>query len=226
MSIISAMSLFLALALGPGSAGIEQSSVPLPETRRAEQPMAQWRLPGAGPLPATGKLLVSRSGMPDPNFAETVVLLIAYDEGGALGLIINRRSEVKLSQILPDVERLKDRDDPVYLGGPVGKSRMFLLVRSEEQPNPTRPVVDDVYVSESPELLERLLEEGSKAEFRAYAGSAGWGAGQLEGEMERGDWHLVSGSGDRVFTERPTTLWRRLLPRNAAEWSRLIPAGE
>jgi putative transcriptional regulator len=103
---------------------------------------------------------------------------------------------------------------------------MFLLVRSEEQPNPARPVLDDVWVSESPELLDRLLEEGSKTEFRAVAGYAGWGSGQLEGELERGDWHLVSGSGDRVFTDRPSTLWRRLLPRNEAEWSRLMSAGE
>ena len=188
--------------------------------------MAQWKLPGAGPVPAAGKLLVSREGMKDPNFAETVVLLISYDEGGALGLVINRRSDVKLSKILPDVERLKEREDPVYLGGPVGRSRMFLLVRSKERPGTARPVLDGVYVSESPELLERLIEQGNDAEFQAYAGYAGWGAGQLEGEIERGGWHIVAGSAERIFTDRPSSLWRSLLPRNGMDWSLLIPAGE
>ena len=56
------------------------------------------------------------------------------------------------------------------------------------------------------QLLERLLEEDNRDEFRAFAGYAGWGAGQLDMELDRGDWHLVSGSGERVFTERPGTL--------------------
>ena len=225
MSIVTAMSLFLALALGSAGGAADQS-VSLPEQPRADKPMTEWRLPGTGPKPAAGKLLVAPEGMRDPNFAETVVLLIAYDADGALGLVINRRSNVKLSQVLPEIEGLKEREDPVYLGGPVGKSRMFMLLRSETQPESARPVVDDVYVSESPVLLEQLLEQGSAAEFRALAGYAGWGAGQLDGEIERGGWHIVAGSAERIFSERPSTLWRSLLPRNEMEWSRLIPTGE
>jgi putative transcriptional regulator len=205
MSIITALSLLLTLTLGSGGGTAAELS---------------------GSRPAPGKLLVSSEGTRDPNFAETVVLLITYDEGGAMGLVLNRRSDVKLSEVLPDVERLKSREDPVYFGGPVSKSRMFLLARSETPLELARPVVDDVQVSESPQLLEQLLEKGGEAEFRAFAGYAGWGAGQLDGEIERGGWHIVAGSAERIFAERPAALWRSLVPRNKMEWSRLIPAGE
>jgi putative transcriptional regulator len=168
--------------------------------------------------------------MPDPNFAKSVVLLVSHDATGSLGLIVNQPTEVELREVLPDVELLESRRDPVYLGGPVSRSRMFLLVRSAEAVELTRRVVDDVHFGESPELLERLLEgeRGSQHEprFRAFAGYAGWGAGQLQSELERGDWHLLDGSGARVFSGQAATLWRRLLPRNEMEWSRLRTTGE
>lgn len=204
MSIITAMSLLLALTLGSGGTAVELGAA----------------------RPAPGKLLVSSEGSRDPNFAESVVLLITYDKGGAMGLILNRRSDVKLNEVLPDVERLKNREDPVYFGGPVSPNRLFLLVRSVTPLDLAHPVVDDVHVSESPQLLEQLLEKGIEAEFRAFGGYAGWGAGQLDGEIERGGWHIVEGSADRIFAQRPAALWRSLVPRNSMEWSRLIPAGE
>src|ERR1700733_10684002 len=72
-----------------------------------------------------GKLLVASRSLGDPDFAETVVLLVHYDEKGALGLILNRRTHIPLSRVL-DLEAAKDRSDPVYLGGPVGPSVGFI----------------------------------------------------------------------------------------------------
>ena len=76
-----------------------------------------------------GKLLVSSRGLGDPNFAGTVVLLVHYDEKGVLGLILNRRTDVPLSQVL-DLKAAKDRSDPVYLGGPMEPSTVFALFQS------------------------------------------------------------------------------------------------
>src|ERR1700742_1092219 len=76
-----------------------------------------------------GKLLVASRSLGDPDFAGTVVLLVRYDEKGALGLILNRRTDVPLSRVL-DLEAARDRSDPVYLGGPVGPSAVFALFES------------------------------------------------------------------------------------------------
>jgi putative transcriptional regulator len=222
MVSLGIVSLSLAVALGTGGLTTDHD-LAAPARSGGEPPLVQWRLPGAGPQPATGKLLVARTQMLDPNFAESVVLLIAYDSTGALGLIINRPTEVELREVLPDVERLKERKDLLYMGGPVSPTRMFMLVRSKKAPEMARSVLDDLHVSESPELLERLLKKGSRANLRVFAGYAGWGPGQLDGELERGDWHVMQGTSERVFSERLDGLWRRLLPRNEMEWSRLVP---
>ena len=76
-----------------------------------------------------GKLLVASRGLGDPRFAGTVVLLVHYDEKGVVGLVLNRRTDVPLSQVL-DLKAAKDRSDPVYLGGPVSPWAVFALFQS------------------------------------------------------------------------------------------------
>ena len=76
-----------------------------------------------------GKLLVASRGLGDPHFAGTVILLVHYDENGVVGLILNRRTDVPLSQVL-DLKAAKDRSDPVYIGGPMEPSAAFALFQS------------------------------------------------------------------------------------------------
>jgi hypothetical protein len=76
-----------------------------------------------------GKLLVANRGLPDPRFAGTVILLVHYDESGVVGLVLNRRTDVPLSQVL-NLKAAKDRSDPVYVGGPMEPSAAFALLRS------------------------------------------------------------------------------------------------
>src|SRR5580700_11796946 len=68
-----------------------------------------------------GKMLVASRDLPDPNFSKTVVLLVQYDDEGVVGLILNRRSKVPISRVLDDMDGAKDRSDPIYAGGPVGR---------------------------------------------------------------------------------------------------------
>ena len=84
-------------------------------------------------LPAdlgAGKLLVASRDLPDPNFAKTVILLVQYDADGVVGLILNRRSKVPISRVLGEVAGAKERPDPVYAGGPVGRTEVLALVRA------------------------------------------------------------------------------------------------
>lgn len=160
--------------------------------------------------PAAGRLLVANRQMRDPRFAESVILLVRYGEEGALGVIINRPSKVKLAELLPDAAQLKDRPDPVYIGGPVARDGMMLLLRSEEKPEGAKHVFADVYVSPSREVLDRLVAADDR-NFRAYVGYAGWAAGQLEYELERQDWHVLPGDADMVFAEDTESVWDKLI---------------
>ncbi len=170
-----------------------------------------------------GKFLVASRQLKDPNFSETVVLLLEYDQLGAMGVVINRPTEVRLSAVLPDMEGLRDLKDTLYLGGPVGKNQMLLLIRSGSQPEDSRRVFDDLYVSSSRLLLERLLENSDPGKtFRLYAGYAGWSPGQLDREVVRGGWHVLRADVASVFEKAPAEVWPELIHRSSAQWVRLM----
>lgn len=164
----------------------------------------------SGMKPAVGRLLVADRGMRDPRFAKSVILLIRYEDKGALGLIVNKPSDTRLAELLPDAEELEGRDDPVYIGGPVARDGMMLMLRSEDPPEEANHVFADIYVSPSRDVLDRLIAEGD-SNFRTYVGYAGWAPGQLEGEIERGDWHVLPSDPEMVFAVEPNSVWDELI---------------
>jgi putative transcriptional regulator len=174
------------------------------------------------PSLAKGKFLVASRGLSDPNFAHTVVLLLDYDEGGAMGVIINRPTDVKLKDVLPEVEELESHDDAVYMGGPVALNYMLFLVRSSKPPEDGVHVFERVYVSSSRDELKRQLREKSPRErFRFYAGHAGWAPGQLDAEVAAGGWHVMPADADAIFEEDPSKIWRNLIGQAEGEWAQL-----
>lgn len=167
-------------------------------------------LPAAEP-PAAGKLLVASRELQGPTFAETVVLLVHYDDDGAVGLIVNRPMSITPAIALPRLPMLADYRGPLYLGGPVDRRRILALQRSKQPRDTAAMVFGDVYVRP---LDEALLAEplGDSSRLRLYVGYAGWGPGQLDEELARGSWHVASASEELVFSDAPDTVWRRLLP--------------
>jgi len=172
----------------------------------------------ADDLSAGGFLVASRDLL-DPNFHQTVVLLLDYSEEGALGVIINRPTQVELDQMMSDLESAWEGAGTVWVGGPVAHWQMVLLIRSTAALEGAERVFEDVHFTASRLVLEQMLQ--SETEFRTYAGYAGWGAGQLEGEIERGSWHVLPGDSDMVFDEAPLELWRELINRGEAQWASL-----
>jgi len=159
-----------------------------------------------------GKILVARRGFPDPNFAETVILLVQYDEDGTMGLIINRQTKVPLSRLSRELQSAKGRTEPMYIGGPVETSGVLALVRSRTKLEDTKHVSDDIYMISSKATLEKAMASASDAKtFRLYLGYAGWDAGQLEGEMEMEAWDVIPANTEIVFDPHPETLWNRLV---------------
>lgn len=159
-----------------------------------------------------GKMLVASRDLPDPNFANTVVLLVQYDDDGVVGLILNRRSKVPISRVLEDVNSAKDRSDPVYAGGPVGRTDVLALLRSRGKPDDAKRVIGDICLVSTKELLQKTLASPSEANIiHVYLGYSGWTMEQLAHEVDLGAWYIFRGDTDAVFDPNPDSLWSRLI---------------
>lgn len=196
---------------------------------RAGLPAAPQRAGAVVGRPAKGKLLVASRQIGDPNFGRTVILLVAYEEGGgAMGVIVNRPTPIPLAKVLPQFEALASHRDQVWLGGPVLPTSLMVLQKSPKPAGEAEAVFDDVYVLTSRDSVEGLFGSDKRpGRFRAYAGHAGWGPGQLETEIERGDWLVLPARPDVVFSKEPGAVWERLMERSEGEWTMrpLPPSG-
>jgi putative transcriptional regulator len=164
-------------------------------------------------LVAKGVLLVASPSLNDPNFRETVVLVLEHRPQGTLGLVINRPTGLLLSEALPELAALKGTNHRLFAGGPVQPTVMLLLSRLKMPEPDMRVVFDSVYVGGTPEVLERLIEKAVPADrFRAFAGYAGWAPGQLDVEMRQGAWAVLSAESS-LFDQNPETFWRDCLSR-------------
>jgi putative transcriptional regulator len=173
-----------------------------------------------------GKLLIASRDLRDPNFSETVILLIAYGPGGAMGVIVNRPSKMKLATVLPSIKQLQKRRDTLYMGGPVAGDHILLLVRAAKEPEDGVPVFEDVYASSSLTVLRQQAQRKvAEDRLHAYAGHAGWAPGQLEAEAGRGDWYIVAADVATVFTSHPKDTWEKLIQRVEGDWVS-VPAPE
>jgi putative transcriptional regulator len=171
---------------------------------------------------AIGKLLVASRDLGDPNFAKTVILLVHYSEDqGAVGLVVNKRTDVPISRVFHDLKQASGRNDPVYIGGPVELNSVLALLKSASKPERADRVFGDVYLISNKDLLTKTL--GSSAEatvFHTYIGYAGWQAGQLEHEVELGAWHIMPADVGTVFHADPDSVWERLIRRTETHIAR------
>jgi putative transcriptional regulator len=175
---------------------------------------------------AVGKLLVASRELGDPNFAESVVLLVHYDEKSVVGLIINRRTRLPLTRVFQDRKEANSRSDTVYSGGPVGLSGVLALLRTAEHPEDSEHVFGDVYLVANKSLLEKTLAAGTDAaKFHVYMGYAGWTVPQLEREVELGAWYIFRGDAALVFDADPKSVWSRLIRRTEDRIARITAAG-
>lgn len=174
----------------------------------------------AGPAPARPEFLVARTNLADPNFHDAVVLLTRHTPEGAIGLVVNHRSDIPLAKVLPDEERLEDRDAKLYLGGPVARDVAVFVFRSAKPAEAGTRIVDDVYIGSSPDVLHQLLARPKPMQgLRVYAGLAGWGPGQLESELDRGDWRRIPADARSLLDTPPEALWAELYRR---AWATMV----
>ena len=161
-----------------------------------------------------GKLLVAARDLSDPNFAESVVLLVQYDQQGTVGLMINHQTRAPVSRIIQNLDMGKHGTDPIYIGGPVEMDAVLALLRARKKPEEATAVLNEVYLLSSKRLLEKTLAVGSSAsDLRLYLGYCGWAGGQLENEVSQGGWWIFDANVGLVFDPHPGSVWSRLIAR-------------
>ena len=159
-----------------------------------------------------GKLLVASPGLTD-FFRRTVVLVLEHNEDGAVGLVLNRPSETPVDDAVPDLPVLVGPEEVVHLGGPVGPDGVILLGRFDDPDEAASIVLDDLGV------VDPSLDNPALSAVRVYAGHAGWGPGQLDGELEADAWIVEPAQPEDPFDEGD--LWSDVLDRKGGGYTLL-----
>lgn len=164
-----------------------------------------------------GTLLVSNPTLMDPNFDATVVLLCAYSEEGAFGLVLNRPLETPLSEILPPPVPPALAELKASWGGPVGTDQMHILHKGVPESEETVSLPGGWVLGADFPQAQNLAEKGIPLRF--FLGYAGWEGGQLDTEMEEDSWKLLLEEESKALGQSPAQLWERMLGRADPDWS-------
>jgi putative transcriptional regulator len=157
-----------------------------------------------------GSFLIAKPTLRDPNFHQTVVLLVQHDDEGAFGLIVNRPVPAAKEHSLPF---------PLYSGGPCQAEGLFMIhgqsawAQEEAEDEAPNEIAPGIFLGDA--SLANKLKDLSKAKMkwvRLFAGYAGWGPGQLEQELQQGAWAVSPADAQTLFKTSPKDLWSHLRP--------------
>jgi putative transcriptional regulator len=157
----------------------------------------------------------------DPNFERAVILLLEHGDEGALGVVLNRPSELGMDDPLPAWTRWSRAPDVVFVGGPVSRNAVIALARAtaglpEGAWEPVDGPLGLLDLSADPDVVGGGLDV-----LRVFAGYAGWAPQQLEEEIDEGAWYVVEAHPDDAFTADPARLWRHVLTRQGGQLARV-----
>ena len=168
----------------------------------------------------TNQFLIAMPGMADDNFSRTVVYLCEHSKNGALGLVINRPTDITLKSLFEKVELSLDRDElaqqPVFFGGPVQTERGFVLHEKsgmEQSPYTSTLAIagGDLEMTTSKDVLEALSNGAGPRRLMVTLGYSGWSAGQLEEEIGRNGWLTVNADPQVIFDTPVEERYQRAL---------------
>jgi len=184
--------------------------------------------PAAEPSP--GELLIASAAIQDPRFQHSVVLLLRHDATGAFGIIINHPiAERPLAEVLAAIgdkdgkggadgqDAAIDGTIRVFLGGPVQPQLGFVVHSADYRRPETLVVGDRLAMTANKEVLRDIAHRQGPAKYLFAVGYAGWGAGQLEGEIARHDWFTAPAEPDLVFDAARDAVWDSALARRTRE---------
>ncbi len=162
-----------------------------------------------------GQFLLAMPSMGDPRFLRSVVYMVAHDSEGAMGFIINRRAEgLSLGDILKDMPETVAKTGlvnlPVYVGGPVQNDRGFVLHTSDyEKTHNTLSQELPIALTQSADVLVDAAHGRGPEKMRLFLGYAGWGPGQIEGELQDNAWLVCDANIAEIFTSQSDDLYEK-----------------
>lgn len=165
-----------------------------------------------------GKLLVASPAITDPNFRRTVVLIAEHTDEGAMGLVLDRVSEATVGEVVDGLAWLAGDDAEVYVGGPVAATSVSVLAEFAD-PGRAALLIDDDLGFVPAEVDDQPSLAAAVERTRVFAGHAGWGPGQLEGELEEEGWIVADALHEDCFTDDPDGLWETVLRRQGGTLS-------
>ncbi|NNE44879.1 MAG: hypothetical protein HKN12_11790 [Gemmatimonadetes bacterium] len=173
---------------------------------------------------AAGTFLVASPMLQDPNFVRTVVLMCEYGPEGSWGLVLNRRTALTYGELLDELPFPAAGGGPVFWGGPCETSRMQVLHSLREGACEEPELIPGVRMGLTPEQFRNAAADPRLPgeSLHAYVGHAGWGASQLDLEIDAGSWILCSGDPDIVFETEPENAWEQVLLSLGPEYPRLM----
>lgn len=162
----------------------------------------------------TGRLLLAMPQMGDSRFERAVIFMCAHDENGAMGLVINNvLPGVDLSELLAQLKIGRDSAEsqsaPVMSGGPVETARGFVLHSSDFSQAETVRINPELSVTGTIDALKEIAAGRGPEKMLFMLGYAGWGAGQLDREIQQNAWLVVEPDADIIFTAAPDEKWTR-----------------
>ena len=176
--------------------------------------------------PPPGTLLIAGETMGDPRFNHAVILILVHDAGGAFGVVINRPIEEKpIADILAAADDGKgDNKDAgitgtirVFAGGPVQPELGFVIHTPDYKGEGTITVPDIVAMTPTTDVLRDIGRQKGPAKYFFALGYAGWGAGQLEDEIQHHDWFSTPGDPKLIFDDDRGDLWKHALERRTQD---------
>ncbi len=164
----------------------------------------------------TGQMLIAMPGMADPRFDRSVIFLCAHSSEGAMGLVVNNVvTDLSFSELLSQLEISPTEavaSVPVHMGGPVEHGRGFVLHSGEYKEGDATLRVDDTFaMTATLDILEDIARGVGPEQTLMALGYAGWGPGQLEGELARNAWLTCAANSELVFGDDPGSKWTRAL---------------
>ena len=175
-----------------------------------------------------GSLLIAAQQLRDPNFHKSVVLMLQHSSESAMGLVVNHPTGMTIGKALAQHSPVNGLDAPVFCGGPVETNAVFVLHDSVVFGNQDQEIAPGLFLAGSEGSFDKIVRQEAPPEtsiqFRLISGYAGWGGGQLESEMERGDWNVLPCAGILLLDEDPYGLWE-LCMRRMNRATSVLPQG-
>lgn len=162
--------------------------------------------------PEKGKILISEPFLNDPNFKRTIILLAEHSEEGSVGFVLNKPTDVKISQM---INEFPDFNSLVYYGGPVQLNTLQFIYRGENVIDGSIEIMPGLYWGGSFDILKTLIESNSvsPSDFRFFLGYSGWDDGQIDDELELNSWIIAGATIENIFSDEPDNLWREVVKK-------------